>query len=81
MLSYTAIGRSLSKKYPIVRRRIRVVLGSMIYRVSYNTCQFRCSYCYANYNEGMIDKNHSKHDVNDPAMLGPFGRSDTRCTV
>ncbi|MEA3543656.1 MAG: DUF1848 domain-containing protein [Thermodesulfobacteriota bacterium] len=36
----------------------------------YNTCHFRCSYCYANFNEGVIAKNHSKHNVNDPAMLG-----------
>jgi DNA repair photolyase len=42
---------------------------------SYNTCQFRCSYCYANYNEGMIAKNHLKHDVNDPAMLGQHDRT------
>jgi len=42
---------------------------------SYNTCQFRCSYCYANYNEGVIDKNRLKHDVNDPAMLGQHERT------
>jgi len=41
----------------------------------YNTCQFRCSYCYAKYNEGIIDKNRSKHDVNDPAMLGQHERT------
>jgi len=41
----------------------------------YNTCQFRCSYCYANFNEGVIDKNRSKHDVNDPAMLGQHERT------
>lgn len=41
----------------------------------YNTCQFRCSYCYANYNEGVIDKNRTKHDVNDPAMLGQHERT------
>lgn len=41
----------------------------------YNTCQFRCSYCYANYNEGVIDKNVKKHDVNGPAMLGQHDRT------
>jgi DNA repair photolyase len=36
----------------------------------YNTCKFRCAYCYANFNEGIIDKNIGKHNVNAPAMLG-----------
>ncbi|RLB77438.1 MAG: hypothetical protein DRH06_03815 [Deltaproteobacteria bacterium] len=41
----------------------------------YNTCQFRCSYCYANYNEGVIEGNRIKHDVNDPALLGQHDRT------
>jgi len=41
----------------------------------YNTCQFRCSYCYANFNEGIINKNRLKHDVNDPALLGQHDRT------
>ena len=41
----------------------------------YNTCQFRCSYCYANFNEGIINKNRLKHDINDPALLGQHDRT------
>jgi len=38
----------------------------------YNTCRFRCSYCYANFNEGMIENNLGKHDPNSPALLGRY---------
>ena len=36
----------------------------------YNTCHFRCSYCYANFNEGMIDTNCRKHYADSPSLLG-----------
>lgn len=35
----------------------------------YNTCQFRCSYCYANFNEAMIDTNIRKHYQDSPSLL------------
>jgi DNA repair photolyase len=38
----------------------------------YNTCHFRCSYCYANFNEGMIASNCREHFPNSPSLLGRF---------
>jgi len=35
----------------------------------YNTCSFRCRYCYANFNEKMIDINLKKHDPASPSLL------------
>ena len=35
----------------------------------YNTCHFRCSYCYANFNEGMIEANCRKHYQDSPSLL------------
>lgn len=35
----------------------------------YNTCHFRCAYCYANFNEGMIESNDKKHSLNSPSLL------------
>ncbi len=35
----------------------------------YNTCHFRCSYCYANFNEGMIESNNRKHCPDSPSLL------------
>ncbi len=38
----------------------------------YNTCHFRCTYCYANFNEGMIEGNCRKHYPDSPALLGSY---------
>jgi len=39
---------------------------------SYNSCSFRCAYCYANFNEGKIESNCRKHDPDSPALLGRY---------
>jgi hypothetical protein len=36
----------------------------------YNTCHFKCAYCYANFNEGMIENNCRKHYPDSPSLLG-----------
>ena len=38
----------------------------------YNTCHFRCAYCYANFNEGMIESNCRKHYPDSPSLLGKY---------
>jgi DNA repair photolyase len=40
----------------------------------YNSCPFRCAYCYANYNEGMIERNLRKYDPGSPLLIGTCGR-------
>jgi DNA repair photolyase len=40
---------------------------------SYNSCSFRCAYCYANFNERIIDSNRRKHDPDSPVLLGQCG--------
>ena len=35
----------------------------------YNTCHFRCTYCYANFNEGMIEGNGKKQHPDSPSLL------------
>lgn len=35
----------------------------------YNSCRFRCSYCYANFNERMIEGNCRKHYPDSPSLL------------
>lgn len=39
---------------------------------SYNTCHFKCAYCYANFNEGMIESNCQKHYSDSPSLLGRY---------
>lgn len=36
----------------------------------YNTCKNHCLYCYANYSQTTVDKNHSAHDPNSPLISG-----------
>jgi len=39
---------------------------------SYNSCPFRCAYCYANFNERMIENNRCRHFPDSPALLGRY---------
>jgi len=49
---------------------------------SYNSCRFRCAYCYANFNEGMIESNRRKHFPDSPALLGRYeGQIEIRTSV
>lgn len=38
----------------------------------YNSCRFRCAYCYANFNEGAIDSNCRKHHPGSPSLLHEY---------
>jgi DNA repair photolyase len=40
----------------------------------YNTCHFGCTYCYANFSDGMIENNRSKHQPDSPSLLGRCDR-------
>ncbi|MBW4056386.1 MAG: DUF1848 family protein [Proteobacteria bacterium] len=49
---------------------------------SYNTCRFRCSYCYATFNAGMIESNCRKHNPDSPSLLDDFtGDREIRTTI
>ena len=38
----------------------------------YNSCRFRCAYCYATFNEGMIESNCRKHHPDSPSLLHEY---------
>ncbi len=40
---------------------------------AYNSCRYRCAYCYANFNAGMIERNCRNHFPDSPALLGRYG--------
>jgi hypothetical protein len=45
----------------------------------YNSCRFRCAYCYANFNEGMIESNRRNHHPDSPSLLYKYdGGLETR---
>lgn len=39
---------------------------------AYNTCRFGCAYCYANFNEGIIEDNDRRHYPDSPALLDRY---------
>lgn len=43
---------------------------------SYNTCKHYCKYCYANYEEKLIENNYNKHDVNSSLLIGNLNADD-----
>ncbi len=42
----------------------------------YNTCNHRCRYCYANYDEDKITANIKKHNVNSSLLIGEIEKYD-----
>ena len=43
----------------------------------YNTCNHRCKYCYANYDENKINDNMKKHNPNSSLLIGELESDDT----
>lgn len=42
----------------------------------YNSCNHRCKYCYANFDEDQINNNIKKHDLNSPLLIGNIEEDD-----
>ena len=42
----------------------------------YNTCKHFCKYCYANYDEKMVNDNTLRHDVNSSLLIGRIDIDD-----
>lgn len=43
---------------------------------AYNSCRNMCGYCYANYNAGMVERNHRLHNPESPLLFGELGEGD-----
>lgn len=42
----------------------------------YNSCKHFCKYCYANYDEALVQANFQKHNVNSSLLVGELGPDD-----
>ena len=42
----------------------------------YNSCSHNCLYCYANYNQELVNKNKLLHNPFSPLLIGEIGPSD-----
>lgn len=43
---------------------------------AYNTCQNGCAYCYANYNQTLVDDCCARHDAGSPLLFGEVSVED-----
>lgn len=46
----------------------------------YNTCRHHCVYCYANFNNKLVEDNYLKHDPKSPLLVGDI-KGDERITI
>lgn len=42
----------------------------------YNSCKHYCKYCYANYDEKLVEYNYENHNVNSSLLIGDITDSD-----
>lgn len=43
---------------------------------AYNTCKHSCLYCYANYNQNIVNRNTNTHNPDSPLLFGEIGEND-----
>ena len=42
----------------------------------YNSCKHFCKYCYANFDEGIVNDNFFKHNPNSSLLIGELSSDD-----
>ena len=42
----------------------------------YNSCKHFCKYCYANYDEKIVNNNFKNHDINSSLLIGNLEKDD-----
>ena len=73
-LAYNLIGKSFNKWK--ARKGGKCNCVEMVDIGVYNTCKHFCKYCYANYDENMVNRNAINHDVNSSLLIGHIKDDD-----
>ena len=74
-LSHELAYRLTAKKYKSWKAR-RCNCVEMVDIGVYNSCKHFCKYCYANYDENIVNNNFKNHDVNSSLLIGNVKKDD-----
>lgn len=74
-LSHELAYRLTGKKYKSWKAR-KCNCVEMIDIGVYNSCKHFCKYCYANYDEKIVNNNFKNHDVNSSLLIGNVKKDD-----
>ena len=74
-LSHELAYRLTGKKYKSWKAR-KCNCVEMVDIGVYNSCKHFCKYCYANYDEKIVNNNFRNHDVNSSLLIGKVKKDD-----
>lgn len=74
-LSHELAYRLTGKKYKSWKAR-KCNCVEMVDIGVYNSCKHFCKYCYANYDEKIVNNNFKNHDVNSSLLIGNVKKDD-----
>ena len=74
-LSHELAYRLTGKKYKSWKAR-KCNCAEMVDIGVYNSCKHFCKYCYANYDEKIVNNNFKNHDVNSSLLIGNVKNDD-----
>ena len=74
-LSHELAYRLTGKKYKSWKAR-KCNCVEMVDIGVYNSCKHFCKYCYANYDEKIVNNNFKNHDVNSSLLIGNVNKDD-----
>lgn len=74
-LAYKMTGIKIKKTWK-ARKERKCQCVEMVDIGAYNTCSHFCKYCYANYDENIVNKNKMQHNPNSPLLIGEIESDD-----
>ena len=74
-LAFKLTGKEYKKKWK-ARKDLVCQCVEMVDIGVYNSCKHFCKYCYANYDEKMVNANYSKHNPKSSLLIGEISDDD-----
>lgn len=74
-LAYKLTGKVFNKTW-VARKERKCECVSMVDIGVYNTCKHMCKYCYANFDEKIVNQNFLKHDSKSSLLIGHIENGD-----